>query len=98
MSTLNKTFAAVNDETDPEFPAPTSQLRSGGPESLVSWESLGHQGRVFVSAGPTVDELTKFNGKPGDRTDPRLCRAAFRRRHQGDRRAGRRGTARAPAG
>ncbi len=64
MDYLNKTFAAVNDETDPEFPAPTSKLRSGGPESLASWESLGHQGRVFVSAGPTVDELSKFNGQP----------------------------------
>jgi uncharacterized membrane protein len=62
MSTINKTFSAVNDETDPDFPAPTSKLRSGGPESLASWESLGHQGRVFVSAGPTVDKLTKFNG------------------------------------
>ena len=64
MSTINKTFSAVNDETDPQFPAPTSRLRSGGPQSLDSWESLGHQGRVFVSAGPTVKELTKFNGKP----------------------------------
>ncbi len=64
MTTINKTFAAVNDETDPKFPAPTSRLRSGGPQSLASWESLGHQGRVFVSAGPTVDELTKFNGRP----------------------------------
>jgi len=64
MSSLNKTFAAVNDETDPEFPAPMSPLRSGGPQSLASWESLGHQGRVFVSAGPTVAELSKFNGKP----------------------------------
>ena len=51
MSTINKTFSAVNDETDPEFPAPTSTLRSGGPQSLDSWESLGHQGRVFVSRG-----------------------------------------------
>ncbi|WP_006247349.1 alpha/beta hydrolase [Mycolicibacterium tusciae] len=64
MSALNKTFAAANDETDPEFAAPTSPLRSGGPDSEVTWESLGHQGRVFVSAGPTVDELSEFNGKP----------------------------------
>jgi uncharacterized membrane protein len=64
MSTINSTFSAVNDETDPEFPAPNSRLRSGGPESLESWESLGHQGRVFVSAGPTVDQLSNFNGKP----------------------------------
>jgi uncharacterized membrane protein len=64
MSTINKTFSAVNNETNPEFGPPMSTLRSGGPQSLDSWESLGHQGRVFVSAGPTVEELTKFNGKP----------------------------------
>jgi uncharacterized membrane protein len=64
MSTLNSSFAAANDETDPKFPAPTSPLRSGGPQSLASWESLGHQGRVFVSAGPPVDELSEFNGRP----------------------------------
>jgi uncharacterized membrane protein len=64
MDVINKTFSAANDETDPKFPAPTSPLRSGGPQSLVSWESLGHQGRVFVSAGPTVAKLTKFNGAP----------------------------------
>jgi uncharacterized membrane protein len=62
MSTINKTFSAVNDETDPEFPAPTSTVRSGGPESEASWESLGHQGRVFVSAGPTIQKLQEFNG------------------------------------
>jgi uncharacterized membrane protein len=62
MDTINKTFAAVNDETDPAFGAPTSPLRSGGPQSLVSWESLGHQGRVFISSGPTVEELSQFNG------------------------------------
>jgi uncharacterized membrane protein len=64
MSTINSTFSAANDETDPDFPAPTSPLRSGGPNSLVSWESLGHQGRVFVSAGPTVAKLSAFNAKP----------------------------------
>ncbi|MEZ0342967.1 alpha/beta hydrolase [Mycobacterium sp. pV006] len=64
MDTINKTFAAVNDETDPDFAAPQSVLRSGGPESLASWESLGHQGRIFVSGGPTVAELTEFNGEP----------------------------------
>lgn len=68
MSTINKTFSAVNDETDPDFAAPTSTLRSGGPQSLDSWESLGHQGRVFVSSGPTVEQLTEFNGAPA--TEP----------------------------
>ncbi len=64
MTTINNTFENINDETDPDFAAPMTPLRSGGPQSLVSWESLGHQGRVFMAAGPTVEELTKFNGRP----------------------------------
>jgi uncharacterized membrane protein len=62
MSTINNTFESVNNETDPDNPAPTTPLRSGGPQSLVSWESLGHQGRIFVSGGPSVQDLSKFNG------------------------------------
>ncbi len=64
MTTINSTFAAVNDEADPDIAEPDSTLRSGGPESLVSWESLGHQGRIFISGGPTVEQLTEFNGSP----------------------------------
>ena len=62
MDWMNETFAAVNDEQDPNNPAPTTPLRSGGPESLVTWGSLGHQGRIFVAGGPSVEDLTKFNG------------------------------------
>ena len=32
------------------------------------WESLGHQGRIFVEAGPSVAKLTAFNGAPA--TEP----------------------------
>ncbi len=62
MSTINNTFESVNNEADPDNAAPTTPLRSGGPQSLVSWSSLGHQGRVFVSGGPSVEDLSKFNG------------------------------------
>jgi uncharacterized membrane protein len=68
MRTLNNTFNSVNDEMSPNIAAPKSRLRSGGPESLVSWESLGHQGRIFVRAGPTTAELSAFNGAPA--TEP----------------------------
>jgi uncharacterized membrane protein len=62
MNVVNNSFESVNDETDPASPAPTTSLRSGGPGSLVSWKSLGNQGRIFMTNGPTVDELSKFNG------------------------------------
>ena len=68
MSLLNKTFSSINDELDPNRPAPSTPLRSGGPGSLVTWESLGHQGRLFAGNGPTVAQLTEFNGAPA--TEP----------------------------
>jgi uncharacterized membrane protein len=68
MRTMNNTFASVNNEKNPDTAPPSTPLRSGGPQSLVSWDSLGHQGRIFVEAGPTVDELTAFNGTPA--TEP----------------------------
>lgn len=68
MRTLNNTFARVNNEMDPDRAAPSTRLRSGGPESLASWESLGHQGRIFVAGGPSVAQLTAFNGAPA--TEP----------------------------
>ena len=68
MSLLNKTFSGVNDEMDPNHPAPTSALRSGGPGSLVSWASMGNQGRIFIRGGPTVAQLTEFNKAPA--TEP----------------------------
>ena len=71
MRTMNNTFASVNEEMNPDTRAPKTPLRSGGPESLVSWESLGHQGRIFVEAGPTVAELTASTApRPPSRSGP----------------------------
>jgi uncharacterized membrane protein len=64
MRTMNNTFESVNNEMNPDTAAPKTPLRSGGPQSLVSWESLGHQGRIFIKGGPTVAQLTAFNGAP----------------------------------
>ncbi|WP_204802036.1 alpha/beta hydrolase [Mycobacterium riyadhense] len=64
MRSMNGTFAAVNNEMDPNSAPPKSPLRSGGPLSLVSWESLGHQGRIFVEGGPSVRQLSAFNAAP----------------------------------
>ncbi|MHA7662252.1 alpha/beta hydrolase [Mycolicibacterium sp. HS_4_1] len=62
MSYINQTFASANDEDAPDNLPPTTPLRSGGPGSLTTWSSLGRQGRIFVGNGPSVEELSKFNG------------------------------------
>ncbi|WP_372491711.1 alpha/beta hydrolase [Gordonia zhenghanii] len=64
MRALNSTFAAVNDESTPDSEPPTSPLRSGGPESLARWESLGRMGRAFVSTGPSAAEIGEFTARP----------------------------------
>lgn len=64
MDGMRNTFAAVNDEYDPENEPPTSDYRSGGPASAVEWDDMGFYGRQFVSRGPTVADLTEFNGEP----------------------------------
>ncbi|WP_322859320.1 alpha/beta-hydrolase family protein [Mycobacterium europaeum] len=68
MHTMNSTFASANDEMNPDTAPPKTTLRSGGPQSLVSWDSLGREGRLFVEGGPSVEQLTAFNGAPA--TEP----------------------------
>ena len=83
MRAMNSSFASLNDETTAESQPTNSRLRSGGPGSLVTWDSIGLQGRVFIGTGPTVTDLERFNGAPakepirsyvglGHEADPRV--------------------------
>lgn len=64
FTVTDEMFRTVNDETEPDAQPPDDPHRSGGPGSLVSWASLGNQGRIFVSGAPSVGELERFGG-PG---------------------------------
>ncbi len=62
FSLANSSFS-VSDAVTPEGRTqPTSELRSGSPDSLVDWDTLGRQGKRFVSTGATVEELDEANG------------------------------------
>ncbi|HTM83572.1 MAG TPA: alpha/beta-hydrolase N-terminal domain-containing protein, partial [Mycobacterium sp.] len=60
----NAVFEPRNSTTDPGVTQPSWPERSGSPDSLVPWDSLGRQGRNFVAAGPHADELGRLNGRP----------------------------------
>jgi uncharacterized membrane protein len=62
MSVADGLFAKVNSETEPGVDAPDRGTRSGGPGSLVSWASLGNEGRNFVAGGPSSTQLREFSG------------------------------------
>src|SRR4029453_3277141 len=57
-------FSVRNSATAEGVTQPTSPLRSGGPGSRVSWESLGRQGRTITGTGPRAKEIPPFPGSP----------------------------------
>jgi uncharacterized membrane protein len=66
VSALNSAYSVADGGTSPGITKPTSALRSGGPGSLVPWDTLGVKGRDFAGDGwaETMDDLTAFAGKP----------------------------------
>jgi uncharacterized membrane protein len=58
----DRSFSVRNTATAEGVTQPTSSLRSGGPGSLVSWESLGRQGRTITGTGPSASEIASFTG------------------------------------
>ena len=64
VSMADRSFALLDTKTTGGAVQPTSTLRSGGPGSLVTWESLGRQGRRFTGTGPTAEDIAAFTGSP----------------------------------
>ena len=62
VSLADDAFSLRNSGTDDGVVKPTVTERSGGPGSLVSWESLGQQGRTFTGTGPTTGQIAAFAG------------------------------------
>ena len=52
LSAADRTFEVQNAITPEGVEQPDSALRSGSPASLVSWDSLGREGRKFTASGP----------------------------------------------
>jgi uncharacterized membrane protein len=63
FAVANRTFAPIDTATDEGVVRTASAARSGGPGSLVDWDTLGRKGRTFVATGPTVDELEAYHGR-----------------------------------
>ncbi|MFD6893240.1 alpha/beta hydrolase [Rhodococcus sp. NPDC060086] len=60
----NKAFSVRDTMTPEGIQQPVTSLRSGGPESVVPWDSLGWQGRSFIGSGPSTEDITRFAARP----------------------------------
>jgi uncharacterized membrane protein len=61
---MNKAYSVRDTTTAKGVHKPATSLRSGGPGSLVPWDSLGYQGRNFIGEGPSVSDIEKFTNRP----------------------------------
>lgn len=57
VDAANSAYSTVDDSTEPGIRRPTTPLASGGPESLVPWDTLGFQGRTFTGGITTPAQL-----------------------------------------
>ncbi|MEV0947711.1 alpha/beta hydrolase [Rhodococcus sp. NPDC049939] len=63
-SATNAAFSLQNSSTRNGAEQPLDPAKSGSPESYAPWDTLGYEGRNFVSRGLSADELTATNGVP----------------------------------
>jgi uncharacterized membrane protein len=61
---LDNSFSVADRGTADGAEQPTTALRSGGPDSLVAWDTLGLQGRNYTGTGPTQQQIAAFWGGP----------------------------------
>jgi uncharacterized membrane protein len=62
IGAANSVYGAADSGTAAGVTEPAAPQRSGSPDSLVPWSTLGRQGRTFVASGPTVAQISAFTG------------------------------------
>ena len=64
VNVMNSAYSVRDTKTAEGIHQPTTSLRSGGPGSLIPWDTLGWQGRNFIGKGPSATDIEKFTGQP----------------------------------
>jgi len=64
VNVMNAAYGTRDTTTAEGVQKPTTSLRSGGPGSVIPWDSLGYQGRNFIGKGPSVSDIQQITGHP----------------------------------
>jgi len=64
VNLMNSAYGKRDTTTAEGVHQPPTSLRSGGPGSLIPWDTLGYQGRNFIGKGPSVSDIENFTGHP----------------------------------
>ena len=63
VNVMNEAYSVRDTKTAEGIHQPATSLRSGGPGSLIPWDTLGWQGRNFIGKGPSVSDIEKATGQ-----------------------------------
>ena len=64
VNVMNSAYSVRDTKTAEGVHQPATGLRSGGPGSVIGWDTLGWQGRNFIGKGPSAADIEKFSGQP----------------------------------
>lgn len=64
MAYFAYTAAKMNRTSSHKFAPPIVPERSASPESLSTWDSVGGQGRTFLTLGPSASDIEAVTGRP----------------------------------
>jgi uncharacterized membrane protein len=64
VNVMNEAYSVRDTKTAEGIHQPATSLRSGGPGSVIPWDTLGWQGRNFIGKGPSVSDIEKATGQP----------------------------------
>ncbi len=60
LKVADAVFLRMDGLIDEEVEQPTEALATGSEQSLISWDSIGRQGKNFIVLGPTQEAIGKF--------------------------------------
>lgn len=63
LNFADRVSLAADRMIEEDISQPTAPMSTGSSESLVSWESIGRQGKHFISLGPSESDLIDFWGE-----------------------------------
>lgn len=66
LHAVDSSYQKLDERMQPDLPPPADPLKPGGAESLLSWQSMGHQGRRYLALGPTGAQIGELGGESID--------------------------------
>ncbi len=66
LGAMDASYARFDALIEDDSPQPTGTLKTGGQDSLLSWEGLGRAGRAVVAAGPDRARIEQVTGGPAE--------------------------------